>query len=81
MKGHALSDLEITQQVGKEAALHPIHAHVESISTGRRCDGVGPGLLLAGRVDSQEGNKLSGLKIKVFQLRNVKFKMETRCGF
>jgi len=48
---------------------------------GRRCDGVRPGLLLAGRVDSQEGNKLSGLKIEFFQLRDGKFKMETRCGF
>jgi len=74
-------NLEITQQIGEEPILHPIHAHVESITMGRRCDGVRPGLLLAGRVDSQEGNKLSGLKIEFFQLRDGKFKMETRCGF
>jgi hypothetical protein len=81
MKGDTLPFLQITQQVGEEPALHAIHADVESIAMGRRCDGVRPGLLLAGRVDSQEGNKLSGLKIEVFQLRDGKFKMETRCGF
>ena len=81
MKRYALPNLKITQQVGEEPALHAIHAHVESVTVRRRRDGVCAGLLLAGRVDSQEGNKLSGLKIEVFQLRDGKFKMETRCGF
>ncbi len=79
MKLKTLTHLEIAQQVGEEPALHPIHAHVESISVGRRCDGVRPGLLLAGRVNSQEGNKLSRLKIKLFHPLYRKFKMET-CG-
>ena len=77
----ALSHLEIAQQVREEPALHSIDAHVKLVAAGCRCDGVRPGLLLAGRVDSQEGNKLSGLKIEFFQLRDGKFKMETRCGF
>jgi hypothetical protein len=81
MKGHALPNLKITQQVGEEPALHAIHAHVESIAVGRRSDRIRARLLLAGRVDSQERNKLSGLKIELFQLRDGKFKMETRCGF
>jgi hypothetical protein len=72
---------QVGKVIGKEAALNAIHAEIKVIPAGRGGDGVGPGLLLAGRVDSQEGNKLSGLKIKVFQLRNGKFKMETRCGF
>ena len=81
MKRNALPDLEIAQQVGKEPALHAIHADVESVTMGRRRDRVRAGLLLAGRVESQERNKLSGLKIEFLQLRDGKFKMETRCGF
>jgi hypothetical protein len=81
MKGYALPHLEIAQQVGEEPTLHAIHAHVESITVGRRSDRVRASLLLAGRVVSQEGHKLSGLKIELFQLRDYKFKMETRCRF
>ena len=81
MKGDALPNLQITKQVGEEPAFHAIHAHVESIPMGRRCDRICAGLLFAGRVDSQERNKLSGLKIELFQLRDGKFKMETLCGF
>ena len=63
----ALSHLEIAQQIGEEPAVHPIDAHVELVATGRRCDGVGPGLVLPHRVKGQERDELPRLEIELFQ--------------
>ena len=51
---------KVGQVVGKEAAFHAVDAKVEAVAVGRRCDGVGTGLLLAVGVSGDGGDELAG---------------------
>jgi hypothetical protein len=81
MKLKALALLKIAQQIGEEPTLDTIDAHVKLVCAGRRCDGIGSGLVLAHGVKSQERNELARLEIELFQLLYREFKMETSGGF
>ena len=76
-----LSHLQIAQQVREEPALHAIDAHVKLVAARRRCDGVGPGLLLSRRVQGHGGDELARLEIELLQLFDSEFKMETIRAF
>ncbi len=59
---------QIGQVVGKEPTLHPIHAQVKSIRTGRRRNRIGAGLLLPLGVLGHGGEKLPRYEGKALQL-------------
>jgi hypothetical protein len=78
---NSLSHLEIAQQVREEPALHSIDAHVKLVAAGRRCDGIGPGLLLSCGVMRHSRDELARLEIEAVQLFDSEFKMETTRAF
>ena len=77
----ALSPLEIAQQVREEPALHAIDAHIKLVAAWRRCDGVGPGLLLSRRVQGHGGDKLAGGKGKALKLIDDELEVVALGGF